>query len=340
MKQVAFLLIVLLPCSSFSQPLIQPECARLSHFFTLKEKTAKKYWPGFASKLLFGPMLYYSNGRTYVINPNKRIKERLAYTEVENCIRGGFIGKVAGNIDTVHFNMQVDYEEDDSAALHYFNAIASVSDIGIAKAFVPQIQNIEEWMGMMLHESFHLYQTGFPEFKAYQNGTQAVLSRDTLLAFYKTVDWYKESIQKEYDMLLHALNTTDKNKVIIIIENFLNARDQRFQKIQLKYGTDIRLLEDMLERSEGVARYMEYCMKRVVNELPLDKELQADNPLYIFGNYANYQLQADPFMNKLGTQYYYAMGLQLSCLLEKMGIDFRNMYRNNIPFERYLKQVR
>ena len=339
MRRFICIVLLLWNSYSYSQAINEPQCIRLDYFFALKKKTAEAYWPGFDAKLLYGPMIFYSNAGTYVINPNKKLKERLKYTEVKNCLRHGFIGKVVGMIDTTHFNMQVDYDEEDSTALHFFNAVASVSDIGIARIFVPKINNIEEWMGMILHESFHLYQTSFPAFKEYQNSTQKVFSRDTLLFFYEHEDWYKDAINKEYDLLLHALDSKDQQKTVVYIENFLNSRDQRFKKISLKYGVDVRALEDMLERSEGVARYMEYCMKRVVKDIPFIPRLQLTDTLYHFGEYARYDMEPDPFMNKPGKQYFYAIGLNLARLLESRHINFTNMYRDNIPFENYLERI-
>ena len=338
MKLLLTAVLLLIIVNGYSQSPPGSECIRLRHFFELKKRTARNYWPGFNSKMLYGPLFFYTANRTLVIEPNKKLQKRVEISKIDNCLNKGYVGIVAGT-DTSQFYMEVDYEEHDTSVLHYRNAIASASDVAIARRFVPAIENIEEWMGMILHESFHLYQTSFRRFRNYQNSTQALLSRDTLRGFYTGLEWYKEMVLKEYDMILHACNTKEKEIVVWYIENLLNLREQRYKKIFIEYGIDIRPLEDMLERSEGVARYMEYCLKRTVNEMPVNTQMQLTDSLYHSGSYRKYALIDDKFMNRVNSQYYYAIGFHLSRLLEIHNISFKNMYKHNIPFEKYLKKI-
>src|SRR5688572_2774624 len=233
-------------------------CIRIDHFLAIKHSVAEKYWPEFNAQELFGPILYYSTNGLFVINPNDKINTRLKYTPLDNCINTVFIGLVSDKVDSSQFNMQVDYDEDDSSLVHYFNPVASVSDVVIAQKFVPQLKNTEEWMGMVLHETFHQYQTSFRKFRDCQNSTQKLLNRDTLITLSNENKWYKESTRKEYELLLNAVNT-EKDSIRYYIKSFLKIRGERYSKTYKTWGLEIKELEDMLERSEGVARYMEYC---------------------------------------------------------------------------------
>ena len=313
-------------------------CIRINHFFVIKHSVAEKYWPEFNAQTLFGPILYYSTNGQFVINPNNKINTRLKYTPLDNCINTVFIGLVSDKVDSSRFNMQVDYDEDDSTLVHYFNPVASVSDLVIAQKFVPQLRNTEEWMGMVLHETFHQYQTSFQKFRDCQNSTQKLLNRDTLITLSNENKWYKESTRKEYELLLNAVNSIKKDSIRYYINSFFKIRGERYSKTYKTWGLEIKELEDMLERSEGVARYMEYCMKRTIKYIPINKDLREIDTLYHPGVYANYDILTDPFLNKYSTQYVYSTGLTLSRLLEKLGINFQTgMYRNNISFETYLQ---
>jgi hypothetical protein len=83
---------------------------------------------------------------------------------------------------------------------------------------------------------------------------------------------------------------------------------------------------------------MEYCMKRIVKEMPRQQALENTDNWYHYGAYANYERKSDDVMNGLGRQYYYATGLNLVILLEKLKIIYQpTIYSNNQRFDYFLK---
>jgi hypothetical protein len=315
-------------------------CSKLNYYFLLKQKTANTYWKDFNKQLLFGPMIYYGSHHNYAINPNNALLKKVIFEPITTCIDGLEIGKISGNIDTSHLNMQVDYDEEDSTLLYYKNAIASISDIEITKKFVPNFTNTEFWNAMVLHESFHLFQTSHVKFKACQNETQQKFQRDTPIAFYNKLDWYKKGIVDENVLLIKTIDCNSKDTLQRLIKKYFLLKNVRHKRILKEYNISISALEDMLERSEGVARYMEYCMKRIVKELPRQVELERVDSFYHYGVYNNYERKNDDVMNGLSKQYYYATGLNLAILFEKLKIDYQStMYKENRSFDMYLKSI-
>lgn len=318
---------------------IDNPCVKLQYYFQLKQKAAATYWKDFNGKKLYGPMIFYGEQSTYVINANEPLLRRIKKSPFANCLSGVTINKIATPTDTIHLNMQVDYDEADSSLLYYKNAIASVSDINIAKKFVPNISDTEFWMAMILHENFHLYQTSHPKFKACQNTTQEIFQRDTLLYFYDHLPWYKKSIATEHQLITNAIDTDISDSAKIYIRTYLQIKKARQQLIQDTFHTDIAPLEDMLERSEGIARYMEYCMKRIVKKLPQQVALQSIDTNYHYGAYNTYARKNDKVMTGISSQYFYATGLNLAVLFEKLHINYQTtIYADNRTFNWYLQR--
>jgi hypothetical protein len=343
MKAKLFFAIGIITSLAFSTFKIEADnevCFKLNYYFLLKQKAANTYWKDFNKQLLFGPMIYYGTHHNYVINPNNALLKKIAFEPMATCIDGLEIGKIADNVDTTHLNMQVDYDEEDSTLLYYKNAIASVSDIDITKKFVPNFTNTEFWNAMVLHESFHLFQTSHAKFKACQNETQQQFQRDTLISFYTKLDWYKKGIAEENELLIKSIDCNSKDTLNHCIKKYLILKNARHKRILNEYNISISALEDMLERSEGVARYMEYCMKRIVKELPRQVELERVDSFYHYGVYNNYERKNDDVMNGLSKQYYYATGLNLAILFEKLKIDYQStIYQENRRFDWYLKLI-
>lgn len=315
-------------------------CAMLNYFLQLKEKTANKYWTDFNKQVLYGPMMYYGINGTYVINSNAVLNSKIKVNRIDGCLKELTISQTSEIIDSSRLNMQVDYGEDDSTLLYYKNAIASVSDINIARKYVSNLTDTEFWISMVIHESFHLYQTSHPAFKACQNETQELFQRDTLISFYKNLEWYKNGIAKEDELISKATISNNKDSIKYFIKDYLDNKKNRQQRIAKEYNINIASLEDMLERSEGVARYIEYCMKRTVKEMPRQVMIEQIDTSYHFGAYNNYERKNDDVMNGIGKQYYYATGFNLAILFEKLKVNYQTtMYKDNRTFDWYLNKI-
>jgi len=118
---------------------------------------------------------------------------------------------------------------------------------------------------------------------------------------------------------------TIKDSVPHYINSFLKIREQRYSRTYKTWGSDIKELEDMLERSEAVARYIKYCMKRTIKYIPINRDILEIDTLYHPGVYANYDILTDAFLNKYSTQYVFN-GSYIVPVTGRTGHSFSNWH--------------
>lgn len=171
-------------------------CERIAYLLDVKEKVGEHYWTDFNQQVLFSPMLYYTEEGLYVIHPNEKLNKRLKSVEYACGKVPVYVG-ITNRIDTTDFYMHVSYGDEDTSMLEYKNTLGMFSDVNLTEKFIPDVKDTEEWMSMVIHEMFHMYQRSHEEFRKEQIASQEKFDRDTLDYFYKNIDWFKEGIKKE-----------------------------------------------------------------------------------------------------------------------------------------------
>ena len=328
------IVITIVSCTSKQPDLV---CERINYVLTTKQKTAAKYWPDFEQKLLYNAMLYYAKNGTYSINAATSLKKKLQIKK-SNCSPEGVTIGYSKKIDTTNFYMYVSYDDINEEALEYKIPLAMFSDVALTKKFIPDVKDTEEWMSMVIHEMFHQYQKGFTKFRTAQVERKKMFNRDTLNYFFKNLKWYKKSVQDENKLLLRILKDVKNDSVKTHLKSYLTKKSIRLKKIEEEYGIKLEDLENNLAKSEGTARYIEFCVKKELKHAGVNTMLEEIDSLYVKNRFKDYSLKKDGWMYNVWGSYYYALGFNLTRVLEKLAIDYqKTIFKDNISFDIYLK---
>lgn len=330
--------IVLISCSIKRPDLT---CQRINYLIDIKSEVAKNYWTDFNREILFSPMLYYTKSGLYTMNANEKLKNKILI-ENYNCINSKVTIGFSKIIDTTNFHMNVSYDDSDLFALEFKNTLGMFSDVNVTEKFIPDVKDTEEWMSMVIHEMFHQYQRDFKEFRKNQISSQKYFDRDTLDYLFKNKEWYNKSIIKENNILLEVLNLKDNDNIKKYIKEYLTTKEQRISKVKNEEGFEILDLENSLSKSEGTARYIEYCVKLTLKGKGKNKNLSKIDNKYKISRFENYKLEQDKWMYNFFFffgGYYYSIGFNLNRVLEKLKINYqKDIFSENTPFDSYLNE--
>jgi hypothetical protein len=191
---------------------------------------------------------------------------------------------------------------------------------------IPDVGSTDEWTTMIIHEYFHGFQYKHKPYMEYYEKEIVQIQPDSLSAFYKTVPWFKESIDLENRFLLEAISEKDNIKTAKILRDFWVKRKQRRQKFQKVFKFEIDKFEKCYETMEGTARYVEFSLyNHFAQRKPDESLMKSDSSFKSFAKFKNYKLQKDQWLyltNK--TTYFYATGFNMARLLDKLGIDYKS----------------
>jgi hypothetical protein len=334
----AITFIALIGLLSCNQKKLDLTCERIDYLIDVKTDVAKNYWTDFNRETLFSPMLYYTKFGLYTINANEKLKNKINI-EPYNCSDSKVTIGFSKIIDTTDFYMNVSYEGKDSTALEYKNTLGMFSDVNLTEKFIPDVKDTEEWMSMVIHEMFHQYQRDFKEFRKKQKSSHKDFDRDTLDYLFKHKDWFNKSVKKENNILIEILDLKDNGSIKKHLTDYLTTKEKRISKVKNEEGLEILDLENSLSKSEGTARYIEYCVKLTLKAKPDNKILSEIDNKYQTNRFENYELEQDKWMFNLGGGYYYSIGFNLTRVLEKLKIDYqKDIFSVNKPFDSYLKE--
>ncbi|WP_299060506.1 hypothetical protein [uncultured Polaribacter sp.] len=337
-KAIILILITLVVFLSCNQKKVDLTCERIDYLIDVKTDVAKNYWTDFNRKTLFSPMLYYTKFRLYTINANEKLKNKIKI-EPYNCCNSKVTIGFSKFIDTTNFYMNVSYEGVDSTALEYKNTLGMFSDVNLTEKFIPDVKDTEEWMSMVIHEMFHQYQRSFKKFRKEQQSSHRNFDRDTLNYFFKSKGWFNKSIKKENEILLEILEIRNSDSIKKYLKDYLATKEKRISKVKNEEGLEILDLENSLSKSEGTARYIEYCVKLTLKEKSNNNTLSEVDSKYQSNRFENYKLEQDKWMYNLGGGYYYSIGFNLTRVLEKLKIDYqKDIFSENKPFDSYLSE--
>ncbi|WP_074406693.1 hypothetical protein [Aquimarina megaterium] len=331
----SIVLLGLFSCKKNDSDLI---CERINYLVDTKSNVAKKYWKDFDKQLLFGPMLYYTKDGLFTIDANEALKEKInlvAYNCNDSNISVGF----TPIIDTTNFYMNVSYEDKNISALEYKNTLGMFSDVELTEKFITDVKDTEEWMTMVIHEIFHQYQKKFKKFREKQMSSQRDFDRDTLNYFFKNENWFNTTVKSENQLLLKIIQEDNNDSVKNYISEYLESKEQRYAKIKNEFRIDISALEASLSKSEGTARYIEYCTKLALSTSTNNHTLSEIDSKYVANRFKDYNLKQDEWMYNLGGGYYYSLGFNLTRVLEKLKIKYQeDIFLENKSFDQYLKE--
>ncbi|NBA73996.1 hypothetical protein GOQ04_00440 [Emticicia sp. ODNR4P] len=326
-KIILFLIALnLIGCQKEKQNPEQKIFDRILFVYHLKQTVEAETWKTFNAPQYDVPLIYFTDSSSYVANPTKKFLETF---KSELVLEDGTIKiyKTQKRVDDSPFHMETGMTlGDPTPDFNYHSPFMMCSSFEETVKTIPDVGSTDEWTTMIIHEYFHGFQYKHKPYMEYYEKEIVQIQPDSLSAFYKTVPWFKESIDIENRFLLEAISEKDNIKTAKILRDFWVKRKQRRQKFQKVFKFDIDKFEKCYETMEGTARYVEFSLyNHFAQRKPDERLLKSDSSFKSFAKFKNYKLQKDQWLyltNK--TTYFYATGFNMARLLDKLGIDYKS----------------
>lgn len=314
----------------------------LRYLVNVKNETAQKYWPDFGTSDFHQPIVYYSKENAFVLNPTEHILNNFDYQEVGTFNEVPVIQLPDSFNDTTSMQFHTGVTSD-STQLQYMQPTLFFQSYELTKKFLQEdLKDMEDWSIMVIHELFHGYQWSKPEMFALARATSMPGGPDQFLgSYHRDLDWYKESVEKENDLLKAIwIDGADLNQNL---KQFDSLRDLRIERIKREYDVDIRAAEDYEITIEGNARYSESLIKRYLAENRPDASFLTDEDKKGITNvFDGYEVSKDKnLFNIYNSRYYYAIGYNISMILEKYDPNFKNrIYAEKVSLRDLLEELK
>jgi len=314
---------------------------RMEYIYNLKSLIDESIWKNFAYKAYDVPLVYYTDSACYVANPtSKFINLYNPHPVFEN--KGLKIYKTS-LLDSIPFHMSTSITLGDSSSEYNYRApFMNAASFEITRNTIPDVNCTEQWITMIIHEYFHGFQYKHPTYLNYYEQHVVGIPEDSLKRIYKSNKWFWESINKENDLLLSAINSTNGEKTKELIAAFFHEREQRRLLTKQRLHFEIKTAEQAYETMEGTARYVEYNLYRRFAVMNPDCKLaKSDSSYHAYRYFKNYKIENDPWLyltNK--TTYFYATGFNMARLLDKLKIEYKSRLFNEsgLSLEQVLKE--
>lgn len=300
---------------------------RIRYFYYLKSQLANRNWPGFGLPRYDVTLAYFTKNQTYLIDPTGLVKSRRTVTSIydDGKIR---IGKTS-RLDTVAFHMATAYEDRQQDILWYHNPIMLCSDLETTRNYVSEVPDIQTWATMVMHEYFHGFQFRHPAFLRFANDSISI-SNSRLQSYYDSYPWFKESVEKENELLLKCLKEHDFYKIKSLIKKYISMRNLRLKQFKEQEKFELDSQEDFLEKMEGSARYMEYQLYLAFKRLPTEKTLASMDTAYKMNAYKHFQIEDKQWMYESNSiKYFYSTGFNILRLLDKLHVNYKQHFFDN-----------
>ena len=299
-RLLSIALMIFCCCYMMAQQDTTTVVGRLQYVYALKDIINDRVWQSFTDKKNDVPLIYYDDSCCYVVNPSEKILNQ--YT-TELVYKGDGINIYrTKRIDNIPFHMHVTVT-DEQDRIDYRTPIMRCSSLELTSKTIPDVTTVKEWATMVMHEYFHGFQFKQDGFLNAYETIFAICPQDTLSTLQVQLEWYKESIQQENELLLKAIDAPDLDATKAHIRAFFELRDRRRTRMKEQEKIDITAAEQFMETMEGSARYIEYRL---------------------YEYFGNFNLTDAKWLYTVGKNYYYATGFNLLRLLDKLGIEYHS----------------
>jgi hypothetical protein len=326
--QPRLLLILFTICLAFGRPATSGEeviVNRIKYIYNLKGFINDKTWAGFTDKQYDLPLVYYTDSNCYLANPTPKFIA--AYKPQRVSSKGGLEIYKTGLLNREFFNMQTNVTfGDDTTHYDHQSPFMNCSSYEITKKAVQDVKSVEEWTTMVLHEYFHGFQFKHAAFLRYFEKNIAAVPEDSLKKIYKAHPWFKESVDRENNLLLAALAMNNKNGIHTLVDSFLLLRGQRHRKTKEVLSFHITPIEQIFETMEGTARYAEHSLySHFAAKVPDGDLVQTDTAYRSYHFFRNFNMEKEQWLYRTDkTTYFYATGFNLVRLFDKLGIRYKH----------------
>ena len=313
----------------------------LSYLVQIKNDVAAKDWKDFSKGDFFQPIIYYTLDGTFAVNPNEHILNITQFEKMKSHDEIEVIKLSEAYTDTTNFNFNTSYSDTDSTALYYNENVLSFQSFDLTNKMIG-ITDLQDWSIMVIHELFHGYQRGIPEFKTYYSQLEIPGGPDEFLAkYHKELGWFKKSIYDENELLKDIwINDAD---IVKNLSKYDSLRTARIEKIKTDFGLDIREVEDYEIMLEGHARYFESLCKRHLADNNPEISMLKESDLKLISNmYKGYVVEKDKVLFDIyNDRYYYQLGYNLSMILEKYLPEYKeSIYVTEYNLNNYINKLK
>lgn len=331
MKQVVLLLLTIefLSCGWAPDDKDRVVIDRIGYVYGLKSLIGRKVWPGVNEDRFDVPLIYYSDSNSYTANPTAKFIDTFTPHLISES-KELRIYKTS-LLDSLPFHMAVGFEFGDStAAYNYRSPFMNCSSVEITQNTVPDVPSTEVWATMVMHEYFHGFQLKHPGFFEHFEKITLSMPRGSLHNIYRSNEWFRESVEKENEMLLSALKATENNEICSLIDSFFQLRNHRREQTKALFNSDIKPTEELLETMEGTARYVEFRLyNEFLTKLPDKKMMESDSCYGSYVYFRDFELEKEQWLYKAkGINYFYATGFNIARLLDKLQIEYKSRLFN------------
>jgi hypothetical protein len=188
-----------------------------------------------------------------------------------------------------------------------------------------QQSNIEEWLGVFVHEAFHAHQLYHPRVRALvkaMNSENGLATAEELAGFYKQNAAFKEAVKKEYDLLRAAgddakLNPAKARRTLAKWLTLYRARQTSFEPAleQAFPGKKAWMMDGFETFLEGSARYVEARFLIAPTESSFAQ--LSDEPTFKGFVVSKGKRPSElPGLGNIGAKYFYSLGMYLCFVLD------------------------
>lgn len=331
-----FLLLLCFSCKQSGEPSDKVIIDRLCYVYNIKSVVNNKIWKGFDDNKYDVPLIYYGDSSCYVVNPTEKFMNQYN----PEFIFGDAAIKIYKTplLDSIPFHMHVSVSFENEANFDFRSPFMRCSNTEATTKIVPDVPSTEVWTTMIMHEYFHGFQFKHSGYLDYFEGIE--MTQDTLKSLYLQNSWFKESIDRENDMLLSAIASEDIAQIQLFVNSFFELREQRRVITKRKLNVDIKAIEQLFETMEGTARYVEFNLYDIFSTRQPNIEMAKSDTLYqSYSYFKEFSFEEAQWLYKTGsTTYYYAIGFNTLQLLDQLKIDYQSkLFLNSISLEDILR---
>lgn len=298
---------------------------RLDYVVHLRSMVDRHIWNGFGDKVSDLPIIYYTDSMCYVANPTQKFLD--TYNPEPVSRKKGMAVYRTGLLDSVPFHMSARVILGDSIPDYdYRSPYLNCSSVEITRRTIPGVNSTEQWATMVLHEYFHGFQYKHPAYLDHFEKNVVSVPEDSLKQMYHSLVWFKDSADRENEMLLAAIGAENEAEVKDRVDTFFRLRHTRRDFIKKTLDFDITACEQTYETMEGTARYMEYALYGLLAQEDPDSTLVKTDVSYHSHDYFHsFRTEDEPWLYYTDrTTWYYATGFNLARLLDRLGVEYKS----------------
>lgn len=343
-KEVIFAFLLFISTFCFSQKngfniddLVEPNeqelliIERINYLNEMRKLSSNLFWKDFGLNEFPGTIVYFTDSLSYFINPEQSVLDKISKFKALKNPYDFTILRLALPFDAPTFVIQTLFEtsEGNKKNINYMLPILFCSSPEVSKTLQPEINSTELWASNTLHEYFHQYQFKIKAIYSYLNvfiSQKKMFDKDSMQSIYNKNWNFKDTLVKENDLLLKAINSNSLEAEKNYFTQFLKSRNKRRLEYQKKTKFAIGQIEDLWEKIEGTTLYLEAVLKQNFGQLPPQHYLIQHDTLFLNQNiFSGFNLATDlKYTSIQDADYYFgATGLNLIRLLEKHNVDYK-----------------